>query len=238
MHKKDVDRFLSVFGTTPAAASAIFYDLQTTPIAEARVDNINFKYFMMTLNWLKGYKVESEYAFAFKVCEDTVRKWTWFYTKRIQALKEAKIRWDVLNGSPYLILVSDDGVHCRVNEPRKQPSTKWSSKKFGKKAALTYEIGIAIYENQVVLVNGPHPAAMHDMTMFNSADGVGTQLLPGQRAVTDRLYSGPQVAVRNEYDTDEVRRFKKRVRARHETFNGRIKTFNSRGPTSKTNLTK
>jgi len=225
VHKKDVDRFLSVFGTTPAAASAIFYDLQTTPIAAARVDKINFKYFMMTLNWHKGYKVESEYTFAFKVCEETVRKWTWIYTKRIQALKEAKIRWDFLHGSPYLIKVSDDGVHCAVNEPQKQPSTKWSLQKHGGKAALTYEIGIAIYQNQVVLINGPHPAAMHDMTMFNSPDGVGTQLLPGEQAVADRLYNGPQVAVRNEFNTAEVRGFKRHVRARHETFNGRIKSF-------------
>jgi len=163
---------------------------------------------------------------SFHVCEDTVRTWCWFYVKKIQALKEAKIRWDVIANSPDAIPVSDDGVHCRIGEPRKQPSTKWSSTKYGKKAALTYEIGIAIRHNQVVLINGPYPAAMHDMAMFNSAKGVGPKLLPGQQAVADRAYSGPQVVVRNEFDTPEVKSFKKRVRARHETFNGRIKSFN------------
>jgi len=224
--KHNIERFLSVFGTTPEALSAIFHDLQTTNIAAARVDRINFKYFMMTFNWLKSYKTEPEMAHSFGVCEDTVRTWTWDYVKNIQALIKAKIRWDVIANSPDAIPVSDDGVHCRIGEPRKQPSTKWSSTKYGKKAALTYEIGIAIRHNQVVLVNGPYPAAVHDMTMFNSAGGVGPRLLPGQRAVADRAYSGPQVCVRNEHDFPVVKTFKKSARARHETFNGRIKNFN------------
>jgi len=226
--KNNVDRFLSCFGTTPEAASAIFDDLQTTTIQQARIESkdIKFKYFVMTFNWLKSYKTEHENAGSFKCHEDTVRDWTWFYVKRIQALKEVKIRWDVIANSPDAIPVSDDGVHCRVGEPRKHASTKWSSKKYGKKAAVTYEIAIAIRHNQVVLVNGPYPAATHDMTMFNSDDGAGSKLPPGALAVTDRLYSGPQVAIRNDLDSDEVKAFKKRVRARHETFNGRIKNFN------------
>lgn len=223
--KQNNERFLACFGTTPEAASTLFGDLQTTNIMEARIESICFKYFMMTLNWIKSNKLQPELAGTFEVHEDTVRKWTWFYIKRIQALKEVKIRWDVLNGSPYIVQVSDDGVHCRINEPRKQPSTKWSSKKYGKKAAVTYEIGIAIHHNQVVLINGPHPAAMHDMTMFNSAEGVGARLPPGAKAVADRAYSGDQVCVRNEFDSDEVKQSKKRTRARHETFNGRIKSF-------------
>jgi len=224
--KQNLERFLAIFGTTPEALTAIFDDLQTTPIADARVDGIDFRYFMMTFNWLKSYKLLPEMVSSFHVCEDTVSRWTWFYVKKIQALKEAKIRWDVIANSPDAVPVSDDGVHCRIGEPRKQPSTKWSSQKYGKKAALTYEIGIAIRHNQVVLINGPYPAAMNDMAMFNSANGVGPRLLPGQQAVADRAYSGPQVIIRNEHDLPAVKAFKKRVRARHETFNGRIKNFN------------
>jgi len=225
--KKMFDRFMGCFGTTPEAASAIFSDLQTTTIDEARVAStvIKFKYFVMTLNWMKSYKVENELAGLFKVHEDTVRKWTWFYTKKIQALKAVKIRWDILDGAAEVHMITDDGVHFRIGEPRNQPSTKWSSKKYGKRAALTYEIGIAIHHNQVVLLNGPHPAAMHDMTMFNSAEGAGSKLPPGKKAVTDRIYSGPQIAKRNEFDSDEVKAFKKRARARHESFNGRIKVL-------------
>lgn len=171
---------------------------------------------------MKSYKIEHKNAATFKCHEDTVQDWTWFYIKRIQALKEAKITWDVLKD---ILLISDDGVHCRIGKPRKQPSTKWSSKKFGKKAAVTYEIAVAIRHNQVVLINGPHPAAMHDMTMFNSQEGAGSKLPVGALAVTDRLYSGDQVAIQNEFDPPEVKQFKKRARARHESFNGRIKNF-------------
>jgi len=222
---RNLERFLSIFGTPPEAMVPLWSDLQTAHIAAAHVDCINFKNFMMTFNWLKSYKLLPEMVASFHVCEDTVRTWVWFYVKKIQALKEVKIRWDVIANSPDAIPVSDDGVHCRIGEPRKQPSTKWSSTKYGKKAALTYEIGIAIHHNQVVLINGPYPAPMHDMTMFNSAKGVGSLLLPGQQAVADRAYSGPQVVVRNEFDTPVVKQFKKNVRARHETFNGRIKSF-------------
>ena len=46
--KNNVDRFLSCFGTTPEAASAIFDDLQTTTIQQARIESkdIKFKYFI------------------------------------------------------------------------------------------------------------------------------------------------------------------------------------------------
>jgi hypothetical protein len=133
----------------------------------------------------------------------------------------------VCEGAKEIHLLTDDGVHCRVGEPRNQPSTKWSSQKYGKKAALTYEVGIAIHHNQVVLINGPYPATMHDMTMFNSPGGVGSKLQAGKKAIADRAYSGPQIAKRSELDSAEVKTFKKRARARHETFNGRIKSFNA-----------
>jgi hypothetical protein len=152
---------------------------------------------------------------------------TWFYTKQIQALKGCKIRHSVLDGAKEVHVLTDDGVHCRLGEPRNQPSTKWSSQTFGGKATLTYEIGIAIHHNQVVLINGPYPAAMHDMKMFNSFDGAGSKLQAGKKAIADRAYRGPQIVKRSEFDSAVVKTFKKRARARHETFNGRIKSFNA-----------
>lgn len=116
--KQIMERFLGCFGTTPAAAAAIWMDLQTITNDKARIEGINFKYFLMTLHWLKCYQIEHVVAGTFKVCEDTVRKWTWSYTMPMQALKEIKIRWDVLEGSPHTELISDDGVHFRVGHPR------------------------------------------------------------------------------------------------------------------------
>ena len=48
----------------------------------------------------------------------------------------------------------------------------------------------------------------------------------GKRLIGDCGYPNePQVSIRNSRDSPEVKNFKKRVRARHETFNGRIKAF-------------
>jgi hypothetical protein len=43
---------------------------------------------MMAIHWLSTYKTEEQIAGNFKVVEKTVQKWTWFYTQKIQALKE------------------------------------------------------------------------------------------------------------------------------------------------------
>ena len=106
---RNLERFLAIFGTPPEAMVSLWSDLQTTHIVAARVDHIDFKYFMMTFNWLKSYKLLPEMVASFQVCEDTVRTWVWFYVKKIQALKEVKIRWDVIANSPDAIPVSDGG---------------------------------------------------------------------------------------------------------------------------------
>ncbi len=101
------------------------------------------------------------------------------------------------------------------------------SKKLGG-AAVTSGVAIAVRHPQVVLVNGPHPAVKHDKTMFHEDGGPGPKLKNGQKAICDWLYTGggPKCAIRNDFDSDELKEFKKRVRARHESFNSLIKAFN------------
>jgi hypothetical protein len=120
-----------------------------------------------------------------------------------------------------------DGVHCRVCEPRIFPSSKWYSHKFHK-AGLTYELGIAIRKNRLVWINGPFPASQSDNTMFNKPEGLKSRIPDGKRAVGDGNYTKnfPKLSTRNVCDTAEVYKLKSRALARHETFNGRIKSFN------------
>ena len=59
------------------------------------------------------------------------------------------------NGS--ICLVTVDGTDFLIDEPTPF-SKKWSSHKFGKHAALRYEIGICIQTGWIVWVNGPYPA--------------------------------------------------------------------------------
>ena len=81
-------RFHSSFGASPQSCSNIFSDLQT--ISEHVINKPNPVYFMMALSWLSIYSVEEEMAGAFKIVEETVRKWIWEYTHAIQALKRKR----------------------------------------------------------------------------------------------------------------------------------------------------
>jgi hypothetical protein len=202
----------------------------------------------MSLNWMKSYSPETVIAATFEVDEKTLRYWAQTYTLKIQALKDEKVSprvccfgsglFDYFSAFPSFyqvtwvvgdktFVVSVDGVHCRINEPRKQPSATWYSHKFHS-PALAYEIGLSIYTSEIIWVNGPFPAATHDLTIFRAPNGLLSQIPLGNRAIGDRGYSGePLCSVRSRFDTPEVREFKRRVRARHEIINARIKAYHA-----------
>jgi hypothetical protein len=71
----------------------IFEDLQMTEIDEARVDaeTLCVDSFLLALHFIKCYHTENQMSGLFKICERTVRKWAWFYAKKIQALKQQKV---------------------------------------------------------------------------------------------------------------------------------------------------
>jgi hypothetical protein len=119
-----------------------------------------------------------------------------------------------------------DGVHCRTGECRKNPTSKRYSHKFGG-PGLAYELGISIRENRLVWINGPFLPSTHDITIFRKPHGLMSKIPDGKRAIGDGGYKGEpsKVATKNHLDSEEVAKFKNRVRARHETFNGRIKFF-------------
>jgi hypothetical protein len=157
--------------------------------------------------------------------DKTLRKHIKKYVDAIAALKEEKIIWD--DGDDEIFLLSVDGVHFRINEPRTEPSSKWCSHKH-KSAGLNYELGISIYKSRLVWINGPFKAAVHDRTIFRT-EGLADKMPVGTKAIADRGYTGEEckekLSIRNRRDSDALRQFKKRVRARHENFNARIKVF-------------
>jgi len=141
---------------------------------------------------------------------------------RFYQLHQATSRSDQLE---YFIL-SVDGVHCRIHEPRTTPSSGWYSKKFNK-AGLTYELGVAIYHSKIVWINGPFPAGQNDMKVFRKPDGLMSKIPADCRAIGDEGYRGEpsKVSTRNQFSSDEFKHFTNRVRARHETVNSRLKSF-------------
>ena len=144
----------------------MFYDLQVTEIQEAKITKGDPKHLLMALNYLKEYPLEKNFGGTFACNEKTAKKWAHFYIKKIEALRDWKIEW--LFDEPQLrdqekFIISVDGVHCRICEPRNDPSARWYSKKFNK-AAFSYEIAIAIFRNQVCWINGPFPAGTPDIS--------------------------------------------------------------------------
>ena len=152
----------------------------------------------------------------------------WKYIRAIQALKEKKIKW-IFDGNEYkeFFIVSVDGVHCRIHEPRTQPSSGWYSKKFNK-AALTYELAVAIYHDKIVWINGPFPAGQNDMKVFRKPGGLMSKIPDNRRAIGDEGYRGEpsKISTKNStFNTRELSQFESRIRARHETVNSRLKAF-------------
>jgi hypothetical protein len=131
---------------------------------------------------------------------------------------------------PATYILSVDGTHCRINEPQHPTLSKnkaYYSHKFNQ-AGLNYEIGLSVFTNQLMWVQGPMPAGKHDITAFRN-DGLKGKMPNGKRAVADRGYRGEpaKCSVPNRLDTAEVRSFKGRARARHESVNARFKNYGS-----------
>ena len=122
-------------------------------------------------------------------------------------------------------MISVDGVDCQMYEPCKMPSKDWWSKKFNG-PGVTYELGILIYENQLVWISGPHrPRGGRDLEHFRAPNGLKSKIPQGKKVIADAIYKDPVCSIWNPLDTLEVWRFKQRTRAHHETFNGCIKNF-------------
>ena len=227
----NVDRFRSSFGAGPRACAKIFRDLQTTNIADARIERPNLIYFLIAINWLATYKKEAEMAGYFQLDDKTLRKYIAIYVDAIAALKEQKICWKDLNSLTERFVLSVDGVHFYIKEPRMNPDSHWCSYKY-KVPALAYEIAISPYRNEILWVSGPFKAATHDLTIYRRPGGLRSRIPGGKRVIADRGYKGETkyggpttLSIRNEIDTPAVREFKRNVRARHENLNARLKKF-------------
>ena len=125
----------------------------------------------------------------------------------------------------FIFMLSLDGTHCPIWEPR--PFWKgWSSHKLGGSAGVNYEIALLLHKPILAWVKGPlPPGKFPDISVFRME--LKGKLPAGKRIVGDDGYKGePEyISTRNDLDPPELIVFKERVMARHETFNQRLKTF-------------
>jgi DDE superfamily endonuclease len=117
-----------------------------------------------------------------------------------------EIVWDIPNGD-MIFIGSIDGTHCPIEEPHQKPDPIWYSHKFNG-PGLAYQIVVSVQESKILSITGPYMAGEQDITIFRKQDGIS------------HLSS---------HDSEEAKNYKKRVRARHETLNKRLKDSKSLG---------
>lgn len=118
-------------------------------------------------------------------------------------------------------LLSIDGTDCPIQEPIPFSSDWWSHKL--NRAGLRYEIGISLSRGYIVWVNGPYPCGTHrDIDIFQS--GIKRRLLPEELVLADRGYPDFNCCINVPELTPAV---SQKYLARHETCNGRMKSFKS-----------
>ena len=83
-------RFKAFYGSSYIAIASVWEDLMTTHIVEARLNREQdcLESFLVAMCFLKVYASEHVTAGLFRLSEPTVRKYCWYYSKKVQALKD------------------------------------------------------------------------------------------------------------------------------------------------------
>ena len=209
-------------GVSPKSCADIWVDIQVDDFKPNPV------HLLATLRFLRAYEFEHQLAKTFNQTEKNIRHWLRVYVPKLQALKSLKFSslQEEAKDDGVIFLLSVDGTHCPIQEPRPF-STKWSSFKLGKKAGVNYEIGLKIDESKLLWVNGPFPAGeLNDLSTFQQK-GLKDSIPIGKRCIGDGIYTPEYelISTKNDLDPREVAEFKERVLARHESFNSRLKNF-------------
>eukprot|EP00980_Cylindrotheca_fusiformis_P016649 scaffold4993_cov73-Cylindrotheca_fusiformis.AAC.1 len=222
-------RFKSQFGVSAATASRVYADLQETAVEEARIngDNNQLRFFLMGLHYLRKYPTEDDLEAKFNYSNFWARQKVWGIAKRIRALKVEKIFWDNDGTGPWDLSV--DGTHCARYEPQ-HPEFSQDRKTYSHKcnrAGWDYELGIRLHKPQLAWMSGPHPAGVHDITVFREKGLLDELQRRGKKAIGDGGYCGEPkyISSYNAFDNKGVRLFKSRALKRHENFNNLIKQF-------------
>ena len=121
-----------------------------------------------------------------------------------------------------------DGTDFRIpQQGEAKRGNAFASHKYGGKSALRYELGVSILGGDLVWIQGPYPAGKFtDISIFCKV--LSNFLDPGERVEADKGYEGHPDKIKcpsNPANPPENKAMQGRVRARHETLNGRLKAW-------------
>jgi hypothetical protein len=232
--KTQLGWFQSHYGCRPVVVARIWEDLQTTEIDDARIGDKgdmkpDIQELLHAINWLKEYRTEKQREGSADLSAKTLRKKCWYYARKIQALKGQKIVFPVAYPDDTVWIMTVDGTHFAINEPRhpelSQDKDYYSHKK--NRAGYCYELGMSLTESKLIWMNGPFKAGQNDKTIL-VAHGLKQFLSArGLKAIGDKFYNGhpKEISIFNAMDSTEVKKFKSRALLRQEAFNGMLKHF-------------
>ena len=231
---RNVEQFKSIFGKHPVHLARVWRDLQLHGIMDVGELGMHesFMGFMLGNNYLKTYANLHLQGALFSMPKNKMAELRWIFIEKIAELAPHKIRMPTeAEWAAVKMLLGVDGTHTKTNEPRDDEMRR-NPKNFSYKnnfAGLNYQIAVHLFKDQISYFNTGDPGSVHDMTAMRN-EFIG--LLPeGARVVADSGYTGKTVeekklfAVKNPFDTDDVKAFKSRARSRQETINKRLKDY-------------
>ena len=124
--------------------------------------------------------------------------------------------------------MSINGTDFRIPQTGEVKMGNWfASHKYSFKLALRYKIGVSNIGEDLVWIQGPYPAGrFNDIAIFNKV--LRHFLEPGERVEADNGYVGTADKIKcpdNPCNPVENEGMQSRTRYRHETINGRFKTW-------------
>ena len=233
------------YGSSPLVVATIWYDMCHSGHAVLQPKDKTlkgFKHYMVAMFFLWVYPRNAGLTMTrFDICEKYCRgKKLWYWIEKISELKEKVIKWDPSIGSPNssAFAGSIDCVDCKIWEIRHNYHENTNPGLMSQKinhAGVKYEIVMDITKSKCMSVVGPIRAGQHDMNVFRLKTKEKMKQMPDKMLIADKIYKPGRrpehrdevgmFAIPNTMDIADLKEFKSRLRARHETFNGRLKFF-------------
>ena len=221
--REKMKEYVSFFGTVPVVCADLWALID--PI-NAVHPNAEPKHLLWALYFLTKYNEELTNCKIVGIKDPkTFREWAWLF---VNALADADARVIVWNhrfqnwDHNINCLVSIDGTDCSIKEPWPFNTIYYSQKLNG--PGLKYEVAVAIMSDNIVWVNGPFPAGTSDLTIFR--EGLLMMLADDEGVECDNFYKGEdQLKNPKVHQGASYKNQKKKVRARHENLNARLKLF-------------
>ena len=229
--------FKKVYGSSPIVLARIWSLMQDTAINMTDNDKTEkgFRQLLVAIHFLWAYPKNAQIlADSFSINLRQVEgENLWHWVQMIASIKDEVIIFPNWVENQQIFLLSVDGVDFRLWEKR-HPTLPYDRREYSKKfnhGALKYEIGIDIFRSKVVWLSGPHRGGRPDAEIFREPGGLWEHIPDGKLVIADRAYraedpnGNAKCSFPNLMNEKQTAKFKARVRARHETFNGRLKSF-------------